>query len=157
MTPYVAAMQRSGLAYPSPAYAPPPPPPSVWQTYRQVLAANQEQNTPLQSAVAGVRHNLESALVGALLGAIHGKLGTLDIAGKYPADGIAALVLYVLSVREAGKPDGFAADLRTMSQSCTSVAFFRKTDAWVKKPAATDNVSSKKSNSILEMGREFDL
>jgi hypothetical protein len=121
-----------------------------------VLAQNQEQNSPLQSAVAGVRHNLESALVGSLLGLIHGKLGTLDIAGKYPADGIAALVLYILSVREAGKPDGFAADLRTMSQSCTSVAFFRKTDAWVTKPAET-NVSTNKSNGVLEMGREFDL
>ncbi len=131
----------------------------MWQTYRQVLAQNQQESGPLQSAVSGVRGNLESAFVGAILGLIQGKLGTLDVAGKYPADGIAALVLYILSVREAGKPDGFAQDLRTMSQSCTAVATFRKTAEWAESPAVPEKVSSgsKHTDSILEMGRQANL
>ncbi len=134
LAPYARAYQQSGLAYPV-TYQPVPKPPSVWDAYRQVLAPS-EPGSHLHSAVTGVRHTLESGFVGALLGLVHGKFG-LDIAGRYPVDGIAAAVLLALSVREAGKPDGYAADLRAMSQACTSVAFFRKTSDWAKPKSET--------------------
>lgn len=111
----------------------------MWQQYREVLAPPVEKPGHLHSAITGLRFNLESAAVGALLGAIHGKIGTLDIAGKYPVDGIAAFLLYLLSVKEAGTQDGFSQDLRALSQACTSIAMFRKTNDWVKpSPVSTD-------------------
>lgn len=133
-SPYARAIQQqSSIAYAPNPYAiqpaAPVKPPSVWETYRQVLAP-QQQTTQVQSAVTGIRHNLEAAAIASLLGLIHGRLGTLDIKGRYPVDGIAALAFYLLSVKEAGRPDGFASDFAAMSQSCTSVALFRKTDAW---------------------------
>lgn len=135
LSPYaraIAPREQGGLGV---GYAPTyptlaPKPPSVWDSYRQALAPPSEQMTAVQSAVMGVRHSLESAAIGALLGLINGKFGTLDVAGKYPIDGIAAALLLIMSVKDAGKPDGFASDLRAMSQSCTSVAFFRKTSEW---------------------------
>lgn len=95
----------------------------------------------MHSAVIGLRHNLESAALGALLGAIYGKFGTLDVRG-IPIDGLAAAAFYALSIREAGKADGFASDLRAMSQSCTSVLMFRKTAKWVAQPADDSETKS---------------
>lgn len=140
IAPYARAFSQSGLAYPT-SYAPAPPKPSVWEAYRSVLAPAQPTSA-LESAVVGVRHSLESAAIGLLLGYIHGKTGTLDIAGRYPVDGIAAVVLLGLSMREAGKPNGYSSDLRAMSQSCTSIAFFRKTSAWAAKSNAELTPSS---------------
>lgn len=142
MQPYARAMSyyrepAAGIQIVNPQ--PAPRAPSVWDSYRQVLAPPSEPLTHVQSAVTGVRYSLEGAAIGALLGVIHGKFGTLDIAGKYPADGIAAALLLMLSVQGAGKPDGFASDLRAMSQSCTTVAFFRKTSEWAAGPAKIDS------------------
>jgi hypothetical protein len=98
-----------------------------------------EVASPTVSAVTGLRHNAEGGAVGAILGFIQGEFGTLDIRGKYPVDGIAALLLYAMSVRDAGKPDGFASDLRALSQSCTTILTYRKTREWREK----SKVSSK--------------
>jgi hypothetical protein len=88
-----------------------------------------ESPSPVQSAVTGLRFNAEGAAVGAILGFIQGEFGSLDVKGV-PIDGIAAFLLYLLSVRETGKPDGFASDLRALSQSCTTVLAYRKVQAW---------------------------
>ncbi len=136
ISPYRAALQT--VQYAPIAVAPKPP--SIWEQYRAVLAPPSEQTGAMHSAVVGMRHNLESAALGALLGAIYDKFKTLDVKGV-PLDGLAAAAFYALSIREAGKPDGFASDLRAMSQSCTSVLFFRKTANWVGQPA-NDEVKS---------------
>lgn len=99
------------------------------QFYRQ-LVAPPTAPTKLQSAVVGIRHNAEGALVGAALGFAEQEFGGLDYKDKYPVDAITAVLLYLFSVREGGATDGFAADLAAMSQSCTTVYAFRKTQAW---------------------------
>ena len=101
---------------------------SLWEWYKELRAP--EQPGPMQSAVTGLRHTAEGAAVGAILGFVDGELGTLDIQGRYPIDGIAAALTYLLSIRDAGKPDGFASDLRAISQSCTTTFAYRKTKAW---------------------------
>ena len=139
IAPYARALQQSGLAYPIAAPYAPPRPASVWDSYRAVLAPTPEPLTQVQSAVQAVRFNLESAFIGGLLGLIHGKLGTLDIKGKYPADGILAAFLLALSVQQTGKGDGISADLRAMGQSCTTIAFFRKASQWAATPATSES------------------
>jgi len=138
-----------------------PPKPSVWDVYRQ-LREPEPQHTPMQSAVTGLRHNAEGGVVGGILGLIHGEFGSLDIQGKYPVDGIAALVLYALSVRDAGKPEGFASDLRAMSQSCTTTLLYRKAREWrenAKKPRTEQTQSSAPAfrDPIVEAGRAVGL
>lgn len=103
--------------------------PSGWLDFYRKFK-EPEPSSPVQSAVTGLRHNGEGAIVGALLGLAHGEFGSLDIRGKYPVDGIAALLLYALSVRDSGKPDGLAADFRALSQSCTTTLLYRKTREW---------------------------
>lgn len=138
-------------------YAPIVRQPSVWEAYRQVLAPTPEPIGPAQSAVMGLRFNLESAFVGGLLGFINGKVG-LDIKGKYPVDGIAAALLYALSIRETGKSDGISADLRALSQSCTSVMFFRKADAWARPVTETTGVSmSGHTDPLVEAAKKLDI
>jgi hypothetical protein len=109
---------------------PEPPKPSLWDWYRQLNAPPPEVPSPVQSAVTGLRHNAEGMAIGALLGFLDAECGGLDIRGKYPVDGIAAGILYALSIRDASKPDGFASDLRALSQSCSTVMLYRKTKAW---------------------------
>lgn len=127
-SPYARAIQ---VAYPPQSVVQQPAAkPSLWESYRAVLAPTPEPVSHLQSAVTGLRHNLEGAAVGAILGAIYGKLGTLDFKGKYPIDGILGALLLALSVKEVGKPDGFSSDLRALSQSCMTVMAFRKCADW---------------------------
>lgn len=102
--------------------------PSLWDVYRQLKEP--EKATPVQSAVTGLRHNAEGGFVGAILGFIHGEFGTLDVRGKYPVDGIAAALLYAMSVRDSNKPDGYASDLRALSVACTTTVLYRKTREW---------------------------
>lgn len=106
-------------------------PSTVYDWYTQIRSLeHRAPETPVQSAVTGLRHNGEAGVVGALLGFISGEFGGLDIKGKYPADGIAALACYLASIKNAGQPDGFANDLRAIGQSCTSVYAFRTTEKW---------------------------
>lgn len=110
----------------------PPPPaepkPSMWEWYKSLQGP--QQPTPMESAVTGLRHNAEGLAVGAVLGFVKGEFGTLDIQGRFPVDGIAAFLLYLMSIRDAGKPDGFASDLRALSQSCSTIFAFRKAEEW---------------------------
>jgi hypothetical protein len=77
-----------------------------------------------------LRHNAEGAAVGAILGFVDGEFGGLDLGGVYPVDAITAAVLYFASIRDAGKAEGFASDLRAISQSCLTTFAYRKTKQW---------------------------
>jgi hypothetical protein len=149
------------------------PPTTLWETYRQIQALEKPNvETKLQAGVNVVRHNAESAALAALLGFISGEIG-LDIRGKYPVDGIGALLLAFLSVQQAGSPDGFSSDLRALGQTCNSVYFFRTVERWRKAGKADDSEgmnihTSKKSGEapkranipndpILEAGRKAGL
>lgn len=96
--------------------------------------------------------------MGGLLGFINGKLGTLDIKGKYPVDGILAALLYALSIRETGKGDGISADLRAMSGHCTAVALFRKADAFARPAVETSGESmSRHTDPLVEAAKKLDI
>ncbi len=104
-------------------------PATMWEWYRQMreLEGRKPEST-LQAGVNVVRHNAESAALAALLGFIQGEFG-LDIRGV-PLDGIGAVLLALLSVQKADDPTGFGSDLRALSQTCTSVYFYRISERW---------------------------
>lgn len=105
-------------------------PATTWDWYRQVRALEANPlETPVQSAVTGLRHNAEAGLVGALLGVISGEFG-LDVRGKYPIDAIIAALCYAASVSKAGDTQGFASDIREIGQTCTAVYSFRTAERW---------------------------
>jgi len=118
--------------------APEPSTTNLWDWYKSLETP--APPSAMHSAVTGLRHNAEGAAVGAILGFIDGEFGTLDIQGRYPIDGIAALLAYLMSVRDAGKPEGYAADLRAISQSCLTTYAYRKVKDW--RAAAKDLPSS---------------
>lgn len=158
--------QPSSLAMQPTHTAVVPAKPSVWQAYRELIAPTQpaQSESRMQSAMTGLRHNAEGAAIGALLGFIEAKLGSLDLGGKYPVDGIAAFLLYALSIRDAGSPNGLSSDIRAVSQSLTTVAFYRKVKeaASAPKPDVKDNMpghktTAKGKDSIVEAAKEFGL
>jgi hypothetical protein len=101
--------------------------PSVWDTYRGMFTPPQQANTtPVESAVTGLRHVGEGAAIAALLAFAQRQFGTLDVRGKYPVDGILAGLAFAMSVKEASKPNGYAADLRAISQSAATIYTYRK-------------------------------
>jgi hypothetical protein len=106
----------------------PAKPSGLWDWYKSLKEP--QPPSPLESAVAGLRHNAEGAAVGAILGFVDGEFGGLDLGGVYPVDAIAAALLYFASVRDAGKAEGFAGDLRAISQSCLTTFAYRKTKQW---------------------------
>ena len=83
-----------------------------------------------ESAVVGLRHNGESAFIGALLAIVDTELGGLDFGGRIPLDWVGAAAFYALSIREAQQPDGLASDYRALGQACTSVAMYRMVHKW---------------------------
>jgi hypothetical protein len=83
-----------------------------------------------ESAVVGLRHNGESAVMGALLAIIDTDLGGLDFAGRVPLDWVGSAAFFALSVKDADKPDGLASDYRALGQACTSVAMYRMIHKW---------------------------
>ena len=103
-------------------------PTGLWDWYKSLREPNPP--SPLESAVTGLRHNAEGAAVGAILGFVDGEFGGLDLGGIYPIDAITAAILYFASIRDAGKAEGFAGDLRAISQSCITTFAFRKTKEW---------------------------
>jgi hypothetical protein len=133
---------------PAPSPSPVPQAPSLWDVYTKLKTP--EPASQVQSAVTGLRHNAEGALVGALLGFIHGEFGSLDVRGKYPIDGIGAALLYAMSIRDAGKPEGYASDLRALSEACTATLLYRKTREW------REAKSSLKDNPVLGRSKLVD-
>ena len=146
-TPF-APRQSSTWLTPPPAVAEKRP--SLWDWYKTLQEP--QPPGPMESAVQGLRHNAEGAAVGAVLGFVDGEFG-LDIQGKYPIDGILAFLLYLWSVRDAGKPDGFASDLRALSQSCSTVFTFRKTKDW--REGVKSKTIPRNSDPILAAGESI--
>lgn len=138
-------------------YQQPAPRLSIWDSYRAALMPVPDQQiTPMQSAVTGLRHNGEGMLLAAALGLAHKHFGTLDFRGKYPVDGILAALLFALSIKEAGRPDGFSSDLRALSQSASNVMAYRKMVGEPKAPEPSKEASIPRntdSDPILEAAR----
>ena len=122
--------------------------PSIWQTYRDLLKPPEPQHSPFQATIAGVRHSAEGAFTGALLGFLEAEFGTLDIKGKYPADAIAAAILLLFSIKDAGDPNVLSSDMRAISKSCSTVASYRMMKTWREK--------SKTSKSEVSMSGHSD-
>jgi hypothetical protein len=118
--------------------------PTWWEFYRTLKGDNETQASPVESAITGFRNNAEGMAVGAVLGFVKSEFGSLDINGRYPVDGIAAILLYLLSV----KGGDFSADFRALSQSCSTVFAYRKVEAWresLKNPSSITGDKSQKS------------
>jgi hypothetical protein len=125
--PYTSTYWDRPLSNPTPAIEPAKPS-GLWDWYKSLKEP--QPPSPLESAVAGLRHNAEGAAVGAILGFVDGEFGGLDLGGVYPVDAITAAILYFASIRDAGKAEGFASDLRAISQSCLTTFAYRKTKQW---------------------------
>lgn len=107
-----------------------PAQPSLRDWWKELQASNAPRTTKVESAVMGLRHNGESAAMGAILAFIDTDLGGLDLAGRVPLDWVGAALFYVLSIRDTGKEEGIASDFRAMGQSCTTVAMYRMVQKW---------------------------
>lgn len=120
-----------------PSFAPSVPTPPMQQQplslrdwWHELQASNNPKATKVESAVMGLRHNGESAAMGAILAFIDTDLGGLDLGGRVPLDWVGAALFYILSIRDTGKEDGIASDFRAMGQSCTTVAMYRMVHRW---------------------------
>ncbi len=102
--------------------------PSLRDWWRELQEPVAPKTTKVESAVMGLRHNGESAAMGAILAFIDTDLGGLDLGGRVPLDWLGAALFYVLSLRDTG--EGIATDFRAMGQSCTTVAMYRMVQRW---------------------------
>lgn len=105
-------------------------PSSLREWWRELQQSDHPKTTKVESAVMGLRHNGESAAMGAILAFVDTDLGGLDLGGRVPLDWVGAALFYLLSIRDTGKEEGIASDFRAMSQSCTTVAMFRMVQRW---------------------------
>jgi hypothetical protein len=148
---YGAVIPRQQFAppggYSMAPYAPAPRAPTVWETYRTMFSQPQPAQSPVQSAVQGLRHSGEGAAIAALLALAYRHFGTLDVADKYPVDAILSALLFALSVKNAGEPEGYAGDLRALSQSCSDVFVFRKLSGIDNQKTEAPKLASTKSNA----------
>lgn len=100
--------------------------PSLREWWKELQKEVTPQESRMQSAVVGIRHNGESAAMGAILAFIDTDLGGLDLGGRIPLDWVGAALFYALSIRDTG----IASDFRALGQSCTTVAMFRMVQRW---------------------------
>lgn len=134
---------RAGVSAYSPTFAPihlsrpevnPPSPtaPSGLKEWWREMQAEQRRETqgPVQSAIVGLRHNLEGAGMGALLALVDTDLGGLDLGGRVPMDWVGAAFFYALSIKNAGDQSGLSSDFGALGQSCTTVAMYRMVHRW---------------------------
>ncbi len=110
--------------------APSAPQPTLRDWWKEMKESKIPQTTKVESAVMGLRHNGESAAIGAILAFIDTDLGGLDLGGRIPLDWAGAALFYILSIRDTGNEDGIASDFRAMGQSCTTVAMYRMIQRW---------------------------
>ena len=104
--------------------------PTLRDWWKELQDSNSPKTTRVESAVVGLRHNGESAAMGAILAFIDTDLGGLDLAGRIPLDWVGAALFYALSIRDTGREDGIASDFRALGQSCTTVAMYRMVQRW---------------------------
>ncbi len=128
-----------------------------WWHELRVKTADEKPSDRMQSAVVGLRHNGESAVIGALLAFIDSDLGGLDLGGRIPLDWLGAVLFYVLSIRDAGAPEGLASDFRAMGQSCTSIAMYRMVQKWRNGQKAVQSIPQNKGSRdpILTASKSF--
>lgn len=129
IVPWAGGMYAPPFSSNTPA-PPVAPQPSTLRDWWKELQQESRQETRVQSAVVGLRHNGESAAMGAILAFIDTDLGGLDLGGRVPLDWLGAAVFYALSVRDTGKEDGISSDFRALGQSCTTVAMYRMVQKW---------------------------
>jgi hypothetical protein len=128
--------------------------PSLRDWWRELQESSPPKTTRVESAVMGLRHNGESAAMGAILAFIDTDLGGLDLGGRVPLDWVGAALFYALSVRDTGKEEGIASDFRAMGQSCTTIAMFRMIQKWrAGQKAIPRNKTSK--DPVLAAGKTF--
>lgn len=104
--------------------------PSLRDWWRELQDSSSPKTTKVESAVMGLRHNGESAAMGAILAFIDTDLGGLDLGGRVPLDWVGAALFYALSVRDTGREEGIASDFRALGQSCTTIAMYRMVQKW---------------------------
>jgi hypothetical protein len=117
---------------------------ALWDWYQQIKGPTLvTPPTPVQSAMTTVRRYGVGGITSAILAFIESDLGGLDVRGKYPIDGIAALALAALSVRDGASPDGLGGDFCAAGQTCESIYLYRKITEW-----RTSSKSGKSSKSL---------
>ncbi|HEX6826558.1 MAG TPA: hypothetical protein VF077_09620 [Nitrospiraceae bacterium] len=115
---------------PDPIVPPSPTAPQSLKDWWRELRGPEQPSSAVDSAVLGLRHNAEGAVVGALLAFIDTDLGGLDLGGRIPLDWVGAAAFYALSVRDSNNPQGLSSDFRAMGQSCTTIAMYRTIHKW---------------------------
>jgi len=131
-----------------------PAPASLRDWWQQLQGVIPPTNSPVQSAVMGLRHNAEAGAIGALLALIDTDLGGLDLGGRIPVDWVGAVLFYILSLQGADRPDSLSSDYRAMGQSCTAVAMYRMTHHWREaKKSIPRNIPQLTGDPITEAGK----
>ncbi len=131
-----------------------PAPTSLRDWWRELQGVTPPVNSPVQSAVMGIRHNAEAGAIGALLALIDTDLGGLDLGGRIPIDWVGAALFYVLSLQGTDRPDSLSSDYRAMGQSCTAVAMYRMTHHWRDgKKDIPQNIPQLTGDPITEAGK----
>jgi hypothetical protein len=118
------------LAIPQNAPSTSAPPVSLRDWWKELQESSSPKTSKVESAVMGLRHNGESAAMGAILAFIDTDLGGLDLGGRVPIDWVGAALFYLLSIQDSGKENGISSDFRAMGQSCTTVAMYRMVQRW---------------------------
>jgi hypothetical protein len=133
-----------------------PAPASLRDWWREFQGITPPVNSPVQSAVVGLRHNAEAGAVGALLALIDTDLGGLDLGGRVPLDWVGAALFYILSLQGADKPDSLSSDYRAMGQSCTTVAMYRMVHRWRElKKGIPRNIPQLFGDPVIAAGKTF--
>lgn len=131
-----------------------PAPTSLIDWWRQFQGVTPTVNTPVQSAVMGLRHNAEAGAMGALLALIDTDLGGLDLGGRIPLDWVGAALFYILSLQGTDKADSLSSDYRAMGQSCTTVAMYRMVHRWRElKKGIPRNMPQLSGDPVVEAGK----
>jgi hypothetical protein len=130
-----------------------PPQPTLREWWKELQGETAPKPpSRVQSAVVGLRHNGESAAIGALLAFIDTDLGGLDLGGRVPLDWVGAALFYALSIREHDSTEGLGSDFRAMSQSCTTVATYRMMHRWREAKQAIPQ-NSLSGDAVLKAGK----
>ncbi len=146
IVPYVQEQQPNTPVIPVPT--------SLRDWWREFQGVTPPTNSPVQSAVMGLRHNAEAGAVGAILALIDTDLGGLDLAGRIPIDWVGAALFYILSLQGSDKPDSLSSDYRAMGQSCTTIATYRMVHRWRElKKGIPRNMPQLSGDPVLAAGK----
>jgi hypothetical protein len=87
-----------------------------------------------RSGVQLIRSQGEAVITGSVLALIEQRLmdGSLDYQGKYPVDGIAAVLGMIVTMSLANDHDGLTVDARNITSDLTTVFSYRQATKWLK-------------------------